>query len=228
MPIRLDERLTAVVQRIPYGSVADVGCDHGKLGYYLVSTDRASNVIATDISLPSLNKAKELAKENGVSHLIETRAGDGLAPVASGEVDTVVIAGLGGDVIADILMRAREQGKEFAHFVLSPNTHPEKVRDELSRSCHVITSDGLTECANKYYTIISSDNTRALATHVCEELDPYQRAYGKFYERDEVFKKRGEEELACMKNILSVHYSDELERKIAFLSEALERVKIGE
>lgn len=223
MPIRLDERLTAVVARIPYGSVADVGCDHGKLGYYLVSTDRATNVIATDISVPSLNKAKELARENGVSHLIETRAGDGLAPIASGEVDTVVIAGLGGDVIADILSRAREEGKEFAHFVLSPNTHPEKVRDELARFGHLIMSDGLTECANRYYTIISSTNTRALAR---EELDCYQRVYGKFYDEDPVFKKRGEEELRCMKNILANHRSDELERKVVFLSEALDRVKI--
>lgn len=224
MPIRLDERLTAVSARIPYGSVADVGCDHGKLGYYLISTDRASRIIATDISVPSLNKAKELAKENGVSHLMETRAGDGLAPVASGEVDTVVIAGLGGDVIADILLRAREDGKEFAHFVLSPNTHPEKVRDELSRSGHIIISDGLTECANKYYTIISSNNVRAQGER--ETLDEYQRLYGKFYTADPVFKKRGEEELACMKNILANHRSDELERKIAFLTEALEKVKI--
>lgn len=226
MPIRLDERLTAVVARIPYGSVADVGCDHGKLGYYLVSTDRATNVIATDISVPSLNKAKELAKENGVSHLIETRAGDGLNPISSGEVDTVVIAGLGGDVIADILSRAREDGKEFAHFVLSPNTHPEKVRDELSRSGHIIASDGLTECANKYYTIISSDNTRALGTPVHEELDRYQRVYGKFYDEDATFKKRGNEELATMKNILASHRSEELEKKVAFLSEALGRMKI--
>lgn len=65
MPIRLDQRLTAIANLVDYGKVADVGCDHGKLGYYLVSTDRASEVIATDISAPSLAKAEELAKENG-------------------------------------------------------------------------------------------------------------------------------------------------------------------
>ena len=61
MPIRIDERLTAIATLIKGGTVADVGCDHGKLGYYLVSTDRAERVIATDISAPSLQKAYELA-----------------------------------------------------------------------------------------------------------------------------------------------------------------------
>ena len=69
MPIRLDQRLTAIANLVDYGKVADVGCDHGKLGYYLVSTDRASEVIATDISKPSLDKAKELAFENGVADI---------------------------------------------------------------------------------------------------------------------------------------------------------------
>lgn len=113
MPIRLDQRLTAIANLVDYGKVADVGCDHGKLGYYLVSTDRASEVIATDISAPSLAKAEELAKENGVQDVMTVRLGNGLEPVADREVDTVIIAGLGGDVISDIILRANEQGKRF-------------------------------------------------------------------------------------------------------------------
>ena len=107
MPIRIDERLTAIANLIQGGAVADIGCDHGKLGYYLVSTDRADKVIATDISAPSLRKASELAFDNGVTEIMETRLGDGLSPIKSEEVDTVVIAGLGGDVIAEILKSAR-------------------------------------------------------------------------------------------------------------------------
>ena len=138
MPIRLDERLTRIATLVDYGRVADVGCDHGKLGYYLIGTDKASSVIATDISEGSLKRARELAYDNGVADLMQTRLGDGLSPVADGEVDTVVIAGLGGDVISGILASAREEGKRFAHFVLSPNTHPEKVRRELAHWQHKI------------------------------------------------------------------------------------------
>ena len=222
MPIRIDERLTAIATLVKGGTVADVGCDHGKLGYYLVSTDRAEKVIATDISAPSLQKAQELAFDNGVSHLMETRLGDGLSPIKSNEADTVVIAGLGGDVMAEILSSARLYGKEFDHFVLSPNTHPEKVRRELAHSNHTIVTDNLTECAGKYYTIISTQ----LNKDYKETLDDEQIVYGKFFTTDEVFKKRTLEEIATMRNILETHRSTQLEEKIARLEGILEKVKI--
>ena len=222
MPIRIDERLTAIATLIKGGTVADVGCDHGKLGYYLVSTDRAEKVIATDISAPSLQKAQELAFDNGVSHIMETRLGDGLSPIKSNEADTVVIAGLGGDVMAEILSSARIEGKEFDHFVLSPNTHPEKVRRELAHSHHTIVTDNLTECAGKYYTIISTQ----LNKDYKETLDDEQIVYGKFFTTDEVFKKRTLEEIATMRNILETHRSTQLEEKIARLEGILEKVKI--
>ena len=222
MPIRIDERLTAIATLIKGGTVADVGCDHGKLGYYLVSTDRAEKVIATDISAPSLQKAQELAFDNGVSHLMETRLGDGLSPIKSKEADVVVIAGLGGDVMAEILSSARLDGKEFDHFVLSPNTHPEKVRKELAHSHHTIVTDNLTECAGKYYTIISTQ----LNKDYKETLDDEQIVYGKFFTTDEVFKKRTLEEIATMRNILETHRSTQLEEKIARLEGILEKVKI--
>ena len=222
MPIRIDERLTAIATLIKGGTVADVGCDHGKLGYYLVSTDRAEKVIATDISALSLQKAQELAFDNGVSHLMETRLGDGLSPIKSNEADVVVIAGLGGDVMAEILSSARIEGKEFDHIVLSPNTHPEKVRRELAHSHHTIVTDNLTECAGKYYTIISTQ----LNKDYKETLDDAQIVYGKFFTTDEVFKKRALEEIATMRNILETHRSPQLEEKIARLEGILEKVKI--
>ena len=221
MPIRIDERLTAIATLIKSGTVADVGCDHGKLGYYLVSTDRAEKVIATDISAPSLQKAEKLAYDNGVSHIMETRLGDGLSPIKSREVDTVIIAGLGGDVMADILASAREDGKEFDRFILSPNTHPEKVRRELAESNHIIITDNLTECAGKYYTIISTQLKKGYK----EELDDEQIVYGKFFKTDQVFLKRSKEEIATMKNILAVHHGAQLEEKIARLEEVIAKVE---
>lgn len=222
MPIRIDERLTAIATLIKGGTVADVGCDHGKLGYYLVSTDRADRVIATDISAPSLQKAQELAFDNGVSHIMETRLGGGLSPIMSDEADTVVIAGLGGDVMAEILSSARHEGKKFKHFVLSPNTHPEKVRRELALSNHTIVTDNLTECAGKYYTIISTE----LNMDYKETLDDDQIVYGKFFQTDKVFVRRTREEIATMRNILQNHTSTQLEEKIAHLEGILEKVKI--
>lgn len=210
MPIRLDERLTLIASLVDYGKVADVGCDHGKLGYYLVSTDRASSVIATDVSAPSLQKARELALENGVTDVMQTRLGDGLVPIASREVDTVVIAGLGGDVISGILEKAREEKKSFAHFILSPNTHAEKVRAELARCGQKIVFDDMLVVAGKTYTVIKTEEGE-------ETLDANQIKYGKFFKTSTNFRTWLEKEINEKKNILSKNFSEELSCKVSDL-----------
>ena len=218
MPIRLDERLTRIATLVDYGRVADVGCDHGKLGYYLIGTDRASSVIATDISEGSLKKARELAYDNGVASLMQTRLGDGLVPVADGEVDTVVIAGLGGDVISGILAHAREDKKRFAHFVLSPNTHPEKVRRELLSWSHKIVYDDIVECGGKHYTVIKTQEGE-------ETLDELKILFGAFYASSENFARLAKQELEYKSELLKKHWDKELERRVELLKAALANVR---
>ncbi|MBD5091982.1 MAG: SAM-dependent methyltransferase [Clostridiales bacterium] len=218
MPIRLDERLTRIATLVDYGRVADVGCDHGKLGYYLIGTDRASSVIATDISEGSLKKARELAYDNGVASLMQTRLGDGLVPVADGEVDTVVIAGLGGDVISGILAHAREDKKHFAHFVLSPNTHPEKVRRELLSWSHKIVYDDIVECGGKHYTVIKTQEGE-------ESLDELQILFGAFYASSENFARLAKQELEYKSELLKKHWDKELESRVELLKAALANVR---
>ncbi len=217
MPIRLDERLTRIASLVDYGTVADIGCDHGKLGYYLIGTDRARAVIATDISEGSLKKARELARDNGVSDIMMTRQGDGLSPVADREADTVVIAGLGGDVISEILSGAAAEGKRFYHFVLSPNTHPEKVRRELIRQKYRIVYDDAVECGGKRYTVIKADEGEQI-------LDELRILFGAFYDESESFERIAAQELEYKRSIISFHYDAELEKRIVLLETALNNV----
>ncbi len=216
MLIRLDERLTAVAALVDYGSVADVGCDHGKLGFYLLGTERANGVIATDISEGSLSKARQLAFENDLQ--MQTRLGDGLEPIGDGEVDTVVIAGLGGDVISEILARARGENKRFKHFVLSPNTHAEKVRRELVAQEHRIAYDNMVECAGKRYTVIKTDIGKS-------ELDEYQLEFGAFYKDNERILSYIAEELEYKQGILALHSSPALESRVELLKKALDNAR---
>lgn len=216
MQIRLDNRLTAVASLVDKGVVADVGCDHGKLGFYLIGKEIASRVIATDISEGSLQKARQLAFDNDLD--METRLGDGLSPIADSEADTVVIAGLGGDVISEILAGARADKKSFAHFVLSPNTHAEKVRKELVLQGHTIVYDGEVECAGKRYTLIKTKKGQS-------SLDEMQIEFGAFYTTSESFLKNAVEELAYKQKILSEHKSEQLERRVELLKRAIDRAK---
>ncbi len=197
MPIQLDKRLQTIANLVGKAKcVADVGCDHGKLGYYLIGTERAERVIATDISAPSLKKAKELASQNGVAQLMDTRLGNGLEPVNSGEADVVVIAGMGGDLIAEILEGARLASKEFDKYVLSANTHAEKVRRQIEKcGCHV-TFDDMIDCGRKFYTIIVAEKG------VREPLDEKHIKYGAFFEKAQGAREFFAMELGYKKNIL--------------------------
>lgn len=196
MPIRLDGRLTAVAAQSAGRTVCDIGSDHGKLACRLVQTGAAERAIATDISAPSLAKAKRLAEELGIADLVDTRIGDGLEPIAAGEADTVVIAGMGGDLIADILRRGAEQGKTFGRLVLSPNTRAERVRDLLAKTGYTITYDAAVECAGKRYAVI----TAVLGEG--EKLDGMQKAFGKFFRTDAEFAAAARAELESLTETL--------------------------
>lgn len=220
MPIRLDERLTAIATLVEGGIVADVGCDHGKLSYYLVSTERVERAIVTDISAESLKKARELAIEGGVEDLMPARLGDGLAPIASGEADVVIIAGLGGDVISGILERAFEDGKKFESYILSPNTHAEKVRETLVKIGQKISSDSAVECGGKLYPVIRSEAGE-------QSLDELQTNFGAFYMTDVGFEKRARKELEYVRGLLAGGASsDKLRRRAEMLEQALYNIKM--
>ena len=220
MPIRLDERLSYIASLSKGGSVADVGCDHGKLGYYLISTDRTDKIIATDVSAASLQKARELAYEGGVSDRMTTRLGDGLAPIESGEVDEVIVAGMGGDVIRKILLDGYESGKRFGRYILSPNTHPEQARRALVEIGQKIEVDDEVECGKKRYVVISSSEGEGA-------LDALQLEFGAFYKTSKTFKERAIRELEYIRSLLEKSPSaDGLKRRAQMLETALYNIKI--
>lgn len=215
MPIRLDERLSKIASLVDFGTVADVGCDHGKLGYYLVSTDRASKVVATDISLLSLKKAEELVLMNGCEEQMECRLCDGLEKVEPSEADTVIIAGLGGDVISEIIMRAFEDGKQFGCFILSANTHPEKVRETLVKTGQMVIYDEDLECSGKRYSLIKSVKGKS-------NLDEMQIRFGAFYKESSAFRMYGTKELEALSKLLRENPSSEsLKERTEMLKKAL-------
>jgi len=98
----LSSRLDAIVSLLDKNSiVADIGCDHGKLSVFLLKNKLAEKVFATDISSASLDKAKKLAKDEQVDNIMFFY-GDGFSCLPQ-PVDAAVIAGMGGQVIANII-----------------------------------------------------------------------------------------------------------------------------
>lgn len=127
----LSRRLETIAGLVPIGSrVCDVGTDHGLLPIYLMQSHRAKSVTATDIRILPLEKARENIRKSGASG-IRTVLSDGL-DCAPDDTDTVVIAGLGGEVITGILDRGRSMvQKPGVLLLLQPTTSPEILRQYL-------------------------------------------------------------------------------------------------
>ena len=97
-------RMDAVIHLLGTNSlVADIGCDHGKLGAYLIKNRLADKVIMADISESSLDKARRLFDSERLFNA-EFLVSDGFSGFSQ-LPDAAVIAGMGGKVINGILMR---------------------------------------------------------------------------------------------------------------------------
>ncbi len=129
---RLSRRLRVAAGLVrPGAAVADVGCDHGKLAAWLILQNRASRVIATDIHPQPLEKARALFARLSVVDRAETVLCDGLAGVAPGAVEDVVVAGLGADTISAVIAAAAWLKDPEKRLILVPASHHERLRAAL-------------------------------------------------------------------------------------------------
>ena len=153
MNMRLGKRLTAVVDEVEGKSLADIGCDHGKVSVECLLTGKVERLIACDVSPKSLQKAVDLAKQLQVDG-IEFRVGDGLQVINDGEVDCVVIAGMGGKEIMSILSSIPQGIKRL---VLSPHRNTIELRRFLSERNIYIAKDCVVKDGAKFYDVIVAE-----------------------------------------------------------------------
>lgn len=141
-------------------TVCDVGCDHGKLSLYFVKSGKAEKIIATDINKMPLQKAIDLFNEHGVSDKAQFYLTDGLQGLTeTDDITHVVICGLGGDTIAQIIHNApfiRENGVKL---VLLPAQSGDKVRQFLFENGYSITAEHTVGENKKFYTAITAQYT---------------------------------------------------------------------
>jgi len=127
--LTLQPRLKKLADLIPQGSVvADIGTDHGYLPVWLLQEGRISHAIASDINKKPLDHARQTACEYGIAGQIEFRLCAGLNGYAPGEVDIIVIAGMGGETISSILEAAPWTKRGDIRLLLQPMTKTEFLR----------------------------------------------------------------------------------------------------
>lgn len=134
--------------------MADVGCDHGYLGIYLLQSGQASFVHASDLREKPLKKAMQNALLYGVADKMRFSRADGLAAVEPGTVDTVVCAGMGGDLIAQIL-EATPWVRESCTLILQPQSSGNDLRRYLGEHGFSILKERLVRDGGFLYAVMT-------------------------------------------------------------------------
>ena len=180
--LQLQPRLQLLADMVPEGCrLADVGTDHGYLPVYLLQRRRIRGAVAADIGAEPLAHALRTAEAYGVTG-IDFRLCDGLQDIAPDEVDTVVIAGMGGETIIHILESA--PWTRGCTLLLQPQTKIELLRAWLREHGYAADAERLVEDKGKLYLVLAVRGAEPGTASVleqyggfCLEGDPLYGAY---------------------------------------------------
>lgn len=168
--IKLSKRLAACAGLVRHGKrLADIGCDHGYIPVYLCENGMIEYAIASDINEGPLSACRLLVKSTGLEDNIKCVLSDGLEKIDKNEVDDILIAGMGGELIADILSRCDYVRSK--HLILNPMTHPELARKWLFDNGFAIQNDIVVADAGHHYSVMDAYYTGQTAEYT--ELDAY-------------------------------------------------------
>jgi len=148
-------RLKCIANQIdPCNSIADIGTDHGYIPIYLIKQGKCKTAIASDINKGPVEKAIFNVAIQNMESVISCRLGAGLNILKANEVDSIIIAGMGGNLIRDIIEDDLKIFKSMDYAVLQPVQNPEILRKYLLEKGFDIIDEDLCKDEGKYYEII--------------------------------------------------------------------------
>lgn len=165
--------------------VADVGCDHAFIDIALVSRGIAPSALAMDINEGPLKSAGSNVSQEGLSDKITLRLSDGLDRYIKGEASCLIISGMGGPLMCDILERylnTVSEGKseklfdntcDFKEMILSPQSETDEFREYISSAGLKIADERMVLDEGKFYTII-----RAIPDGIRRKLSKAELLFG--------------------------------------------------
>ena len=151
--LKTDKRLRAAADWVePCDIIADIGCDHGRLGAMLLLENRAKHLIASDISEKSLQKARHCLQRHGLTGRAEFHVADGLDALTQ-KTDTVCILGMGGETLSGILIRGQDK-LQGASLVLGAHTNLYIVRKTLQALGYRIQGEQVVRSEGRMYVLL--------------------------------------------------------------------------
>ena len=213
----LKGRLGAIADKIPQcDTLADIGTDHAYIPVFAVQNSLCRKAIAADVKSGPVNIASRNVKRYGYENHIETRLGYGLEPLKENEAEVIVIAGMGGVLIQEIMAGSLETARNAKVLILQPMNLAEVLRKWLYENGFDILEETLAEEGEKIYTILN-----VKWTGESRELDEFYHyiGYGLAQRKDALFKRYAMNKLKLLKKKITgmqkaVKQAEELEKLI--------------
>lgn len=167
--IKLSNRLKKIAELVDFGAtVIDVGTDHGYVPNFLCEKKISRDIIATDISKNSLEKSIELTRERNNEKYIRNILANG---IVKENRDNIIIAGLGGIQIAEIILNSIEIARSAKKLILQPMQKTNILCRELNNMGFEIIDEEIIFEDDRYFEIILARYSGQIKN--LEEVDFY-------------------------------------------------------
>ena len=220
----LTPRLKMIADLVPQcNTLCDIGTDHGYVAIYLAKKGIAKKVIAADIKKGPLFQAEKNIALFDAGEIVETRLSDGFCAIKDKEAECAIIAGMGGETIADIL----ENEKGCTYFVLQMQTGHRHLREYLCKNGYVIEKEALCREGRKMYTALLATRGKSPAMDEIEmEIGPFLINHRPAF-FDDYVRYRLYEIDTILKNISSSPSAKEREEHCIYLKTEYEKLLKG-
>jgi len=216
------EKLASYVEKTDI--LGDIGTDHGFIPIYLLENNVTNQIIASDLNQGPLDNAKEELSQRGLVQAVDLRLGGGLEPYTLGEINTALIAGMGGTLIRNILEEGREHLPYLKKLILQPMHGVVDLRRFLLNNGFRIVDEDLIYENNIYYEIIVAKRGKSqVYDHINLEFGFYMLE--KNPELSKAYVGLKLEKLQEIVHNITKHGSSASQEKVKELRESIEAYK---
>ena len=204
--MELSKRLQAVADLVTPGyKIADVGTDHAYIPIYLVEKEIVPMAVAMDINKGPLERATEHIREYKLENQIQTRLSNGIQHLHKEEVDAVILAGMGGNLMVNILSDDMEKTESLKECILQPQSEIAKVRAFLLEKGFSFIQENMVLDDGKYYPMMKVVPPRADKKQMPVVWSEVELQYGKLLleQKNPILKQFLERESDIKGDILS-------------------------
>ncbi|WP_416433127.1 tRNA (adenine(22)-N(1))-methyltransferase TrmK [Lactococcus cremoris] len=217
--IKLSKRLKAVADYVDKGArLADIGSDHAYLPTYLVQKNEVEFAVAGEVVKGPFEIAKNHVAQANLKENIQVRLANGLAAIENvDKIDTIVIAGMGGILISEILEAGKGKLSSVKRLILQANNHGDTLRQWLIEHQFVIKAEQILLEAGKFYEIIVAEPT----TNENPVLSANELLFGPFLSKEKsvIFQQKWQKELNTLNKIIDRLPDEQTEKREEVLTE---------